>query len=137
MLCLYYSYIHSYLNYVNTACCSTNRTYLKKLQSQQKHAIRIMFHKNKFAQTQETQSYIFDAYIKPKLFNKNFLEKNLGIILERLTRDLMIRPKRSSASSFPVSTLFYLLPEKVQYCNVIAYFLLFISFLVYFFRVVT
>ena len=32
-LCLYYSYIHSYLNYVNTAWCSTNRTYLKKLQS--------------------------------------------------------------------------------------------------------
>ena len=33
MLCLYYSYIHSYLNYASTAWCSTNRTYLKKLQS--------------------------------------------------------------------------------------------------------
>ena len=33
LLCLYYSYIHSYLNYANTAWCSTNRTYLKNLQS--------------------------------------------------------------------------------------------------------
>ena len=33
--------------------------------------------------------------------------------------------------------LFYLLPEKVQYCNIIAYFLLFISFLAYFLRVVS
>ena len=31
LLCLYYSYIHSYLHYANTAWCSTNRTYLKKL----------------------------------------------------------------------------------------------------------
>ena len=46
LLCLYYSYIHSYLNYANTAWCSTNRTYLKKLQSQQKHAIRIIFQLN-------------------------------------------------------------------------------------------
>ena len=53
MLCLYYSYIHSYLNYANTAWCSTNRTYPKKLQSQQTHAIRIIFHENKFAHTQE------------------------------------------------------------------------------------
>ena len=53
MLCLYYPYIHSYLNYANTAWCSTNRTYLKKPQSQQKHAIRIIFHEYKSAQTTE------------------------------------------------------------------------------------
>ena len=53
LLCLYYSYIHSPLNYANTAWCSTNRTYLKKLQSHQKHAIRIIFHENKFAHTRE------------------------------------------------------------------------------------
>ena len=53
LLCLYYSYIHSYLNYANEAWCSTNRTYLKKLQSQQKDAIRIIFHENKFAHTRE------------------------------------------------------------------------------------
>ena len=49
----YYSYIHSYLNYANTLWCSTNQTYLKKPQSQLKHIIRIIFHENKFAHTQE------------------------------------------------------------------------------------
>ena len=53
LLCLYYLYIHSNLKYANTVCWSTNRTYLKKLQSQQKHAIKIIFHENKFAHTRE------------------------------------------------------------------------------------
>ena len=52
-LCLYYSYIHSYQIYANTVWCSTNRTSLKKLQSQQKHAIKIIFHENKFVYTRE------------------------------------------------------------------------------------
>ena len=41
----------------------------------------------------------------PQLFNKNFLKKKLEFISERLTRELMIRSTRSSASSFPVSSL--------------------------------
>ena len=52
-LCLYYSYIYSYLNYANTTWCTNNRTYLKTLPSQQNHAIRIIFHENKFAHTWE------------------------------------------------------------------------------------
>ena len=48
LLCLYYWHIHSYLNYANTALCSINRTYLKKLQSQQRHKYE---NKNKFAHT--------------------------------------------------------------------------------------
>ena len=39
LLTLYYSYIHTYLNYANLTWASTNRTNLKKLVSQQKHAI--------------------------------------------------------------------------------------------------
>ena len=53
LLCLYYSHIHSYLNYVNKARCSTNRAFLKNFQSQKKLAIRIIFHENKFAHTRE------------------------------------------------------------------------------------
>ena len=40
LLASYYSYIHSYLNFTNLAWGSTYRTNLKKLRSQQKHAIR-------------------------------------------------------------------------------------------------
>ena len=38
---LYYSYIHTYLNYPNLSRVSTNRTNQKKLLIQQKHAVRI------------------------------------------------------------------------------------------------
>ena len=43
--------IYSLQPNANTPWCSTNRTYLKKLQSHQKHAIRIIFNENKFAYT--------------------------------------------------------------------------------------
>ena len=71
LLCLYYSYIHSYLNYANEAWCSTNRTYLKKLQSQQKDAIRVIFHENKFAHTRELfkENNILNIY-QLNIFNK-------------------------------------------------------------------
>ena len=49
-LALHYSYIHSYLNYADLAWGSTYLKNLKKLRSQQKHAIRIV-HKTKFEHT--------------------------------------------------------------------------------------
>ena len=42
-----------HLNYVNATWCSTNRTYLKNYKSQQKYAVRIIFHERKFARKQE------------------------------------------------------------------------------------
>ena len=53
LLALYYSYIQTYINYANIAWGGTCRTNLKKINSQQKHAIRIIFNKNKFAHTRE------------------------------------------------------------------------------------
>ena len=72
-ICLYYSYIYSYLNYANTAWSRTSRTYLKKLQSQQKHAFRITFQENKFAHIREhfKEHNILNIY-QLNIFN-NFL----------------------------------------------------------------
>ena len=53
LLALYYSYIHTYLNYANLAWGSGNRTTLKKLCSQQKHAVRIIHNKTKFESTKD------------------------------------------------------------------------------------
>ena len=39
LIVLYFSYVHTYLNYANLAWGSTNRTNSKKLGSQQKHAV--------------------------------------------------------------------------------------------------
>ena len=53
---LYYSYIHTYLSYVNLSWASTNRTNLKELLSQQKHAIRIVNNKTRLEHTKELLS---------------------------------------------------------------------------------
>ena len=53
LLALYYSYVDSYLNYANLARNSTYLTNMKKLRSQQKHAIRIVHNKTKFEHTKE------------------------------------------------------------------------------------
>ena len=48
---LYYSFIHSYLNYCNLAWASTHKTKLKKVFSKQKQACRIIFNMDKNAPT--------------------------------------------------------------------------------------
>ena len=53
LLALYYSYIQTYINYVNIAWGTTCKTNLKKINSPQKHAIRITFSKNKIAHTKK------------------------------------------------------------------------------------
>ena len=53
LLTLYYSHIHTYLNYANLSWGSTNRTNLNKLLSQQKHAVRIINSRTRFDHTNE------------------------------------------------------------------------------------
>ena len=53
LLSLYHSYIHSYINYWNITWGSTARTNLKKIYSQQKHAIRIVYSKDRLTHTRE------------------------------------------------------------------------------------
>ena len=53
LLALYFSYIHSYINYANLVWGSTNRTYLRKINSQQKHALRLIHNKNRFYHSKE------------------------------------------------------------------------------------
>ena len=45
LLCLCYSYIHSYVNYANTAWCSTNRTYLKTFKVSKSTLLELSFTK--------------------------------------------------------------------------------------------
>ena len=48
---------------------STNRTYLKKLQSQQKHVIRIIFHENKLAHSREHSKENITYIYQLNIFN--------------------------------------------------------------------
>ena len=45
---LYFSFVHSYLNYGNIAWASTNKTKLKTLLRKQKHGVRIIYFEDKF-----------------------------------------------------------------------------------------
>ena len=79
LLCLYYSYIYSYLKYANKVWCSTNITFLKNPQSQQKRAIRSIIHGNKFAHTREhfkenniLTIYQLNIFIKPLFLTQCF-----------------------------------------------------------------
>ena len=53
LLSLYFTYIHSYINYINLAWASTNKTNMKKIDSQQKHALRIVYKKDRYYHTKE------------------------------------------------------------------------------------
>ena len=51
LLPLYFSYIHSYINYANLAWASTHKTNMKKIHSQQKHALRVVYNKDGYYNT--------------------------------------------------------------------------------------
>ena len=53
LLSLYLSYIHSYINYANLASAITHKTNLKKIHSQQEHALRIVYNKDRHYHTKE------------------------------------------------------------------------------------
>ena len=53
LLSWYHSYMHSYNNYGEIAWGSTTRANLKKIYSQQKHAIRILYSKDRLSHTRE------------------------------------------------------------------------------------
>ena len=44
---IYFAYIHAYINYANIAWAGTHKTKLKKVQSKQKHTLRIIFNQLK------------------------------------------------------------------------------------------
>ena len=70
LLKLYYSFIHTYLNFGNITCTSTNKIKLKNLYNQQKHALRITFNKNKL----DSVSYLFNEIKAFNIFKINIFQ---------------------------------------------------------------
>ena len=64
LLTLYYSYIHTYINYANLSWDSTNRTNLKKLLSKQKHAVRIINNRKRLDHTNVLEHSAILRYLK-------------------------------------------------------------------------
>ena len=88
LLTLYFSYIHSYINYDNLVWESTNRTYLRKINSQQKHTLVLIHKKNRFHHPKER----FDSCEILNVYNLNLL--NTAVFMHKITN-------RTAPSLFP------------------------------------
>ena len=56
LLSLYFSYIHSYINYANLSWAGAHKSKLKKILSQQNHVLRIVYNKDRYYLTNELLS---------------------------------------------------------------------------------
>ena len=85
-----------------TTWCSTNRTYLKKLQSQQKHAIRIIFRQNKFVHTREhfKENNILNIYQLNIFNNLLFLHRVKNGKAPNVFLSKFLRPSHHYPTSF-------------------------------------
>ena len=111
LLALYCSYIQTYINYVNISWGSTCRTNLYKNNSQQKHAIRIIFNKNKFTDTREIfkEQKILNTYQLNILSNIIFMHRvenktAPSIFLTKFCKPSHVYPTNFSAHNFLVPT---------------------------------
>ena len=104
LLALYFSYIHPFINYVNLVCGSTNRTYLRKINSQQKHALILIYNINIFYHSKELfkSCEILSAY-KLNLLNTLKKKKNRtapSLFLEKLKQPAHSYPTRFSSGNY-------------------------------------
>ena len=107
LLSLYCSYIRNYVSYGSVSWGSTSRTNLKKLSSQQKHVLRIIFNKCKFLHTSELfkSSKILNVH-KLNIFNTAaFLHKIQGksapsILLSKFRKPSHSHPTRFSHPNY-------------------------------------
>ena len=75
-LSLCFSYIHSYINYVNLAWASTRKTNLKKIHSQQKHALRtrnMPYNRDRYYHTRE----LFSSFNVSNVYKLNLLNTSI------------------------------------------------------------
>ena len=115
---LYYSYIHSYIHIGIVSWWSTCRINLKKINSQQKHALHIIFNKSKFDHTSElfTSSKILNVYKLNIFITAVFMHKIQGISAP----NIFLPESRKTSHSYPrrFSHLNYVKPiPKLNKCT--------------------
>ena len=103
LLALYYSYIETCINYSNKAWNTNYRRNFKKIKSQQKHAIIIIFIKNKFPYTRE----IFKEQNVLNIYQLNILS-NI-VFMHRKKLHLPYFTKRFVRILTPIQKIFWLI----------------------------
>ena len=64
---IYFSYIHTYLNYANIAWASTQKTILKTINIKQEHAVRINFNEDRLCHSRPLSRDISIDTIKSRM----------------------------------------------------------------------
>ena len=105
LLVLYYSFIHTYINYGNIAWGSTNRTNFKKINSLQKHAIRIIHCKDRFAHARELfqESKILNVFQLNILNNLVFMHKIKSQTAPKIFQNKFRKPTHKYPTNFSTS----------------------------------
>ena len=108
---LYFAFIHSHINYCNIAWASTYKTNLETLKRRQKHALRVISHKDKFFHSRPLfiEMNILDIYAinilqvlcllykchenkAPSAFNRIYAVKTSDKYTTRSTSKMLIQP---------------------------------------------
>ena len=111
--CIYFAYIHSYLNYANIAWASTYQAKLKAIYPLQKRAVRIAFNENNMTHSRPLLRSLNALNIyqinlfQHLLFMYNFNKNEAPIIFNNLTKKPIHKyPTRFSKNSFSLKTFF-------------------------------
>ena len=78
LLALYFSYVQFYSNHANLVWGSTQRTYLRKINSQQKDALTLIHNKNRFYHSKE----FFDSCEIPSVYKPNL--HNTAVFMHKI-----------------------------------------------------
>ena len=112
---LYFSCIHSYINYANLVWGSTNRTYLRKMNSQQKQALSLIHNKDRLYHSKELfESWEILKIYKLKLFNA-------AVLTHKIKKKKLPHHnswKNLSNLLIPIYPVFQVGNHKVNYANV-------------------
>ena len=106
---VYFLYIHSYLNYADIAWASTYATKLKRVCLKQKHAVRIVFNKDKLTHSKPLFKNLnaLNVYQINIYQHLNFLHKFINNQIPSLFSDFIKIPNHKYSSNFSQSS-FYL-----------------------------
>ena len=111
LLSLYYSYIHSHISYANIAWANRYFSNLKKVDSQQKHSVRIIYNKMKYESVRELliPLKILNVYQISILNNASFMHrinaKNAPtVFFSKFTKPSHIYPTRFSQINYTKPT---------------------------------
>ena len=106
---VYFLYIHSYLNYANIAWASTYATKLKRVYLKQKHAVRIVFNKDKLTHSKPLFKNLnaLNVYQINIYQHLNFMHKFINNQIPSIFSDFIKRPNHKYPTNFSQSS-FYL-----------------------------